>query len=209
MSKRKSVKEWLREFSCNLVNEQSRSFEFSAETNDEFESGGTWRVHEKITQLVNASCEKAGHEDYSSEASDGWYPIYNVAYPLDDRWDRNLPDAPPEKIDKDDPTRWLSDFLVCTTVVEINGSPHLALTGCGMDMSWYLVETYAALGYLPPAYMRHPQMAMTFGEKEKRLCRVMQASYEFAIESAKRALDDHKRMLKWFRTYAEKRKQTT
>jgi hypothetical protein len=57
--------------------------------------------------------------------------------------------------------------------------------------------------------MRLPEMAMTFGEKEKRLCRVMQASYEFAIESAKRALDDHKRMLKWFRTYAEKRKQTT
>jgi hypothetical protein len=37
-------------------------------------------------------------------------------------------------------------------ILEHNDQHYLALTGCGMDMSWDIAEGYMRLGYLPPSH---------------------------------------------------------
>ena len=77
------------------------------------------------------------------------------------------------------------DKLVNTTIVEIDGSYYLALTGCGMDMTWEIVESYINLGYYPPAHFcRLPCMAgknLNKGTKDSEIIEICNESLKTAI----------------------------
>jgi hypothetical protein len=66
----------------------------------------------------------------------------------------------------------LADLPLCVVTLTdaIDGEDtFLALTGGGMDMSWYIVKAYVRLGYLPPAYFDLPAFAGMRLTDEKRL----------------------------------------
>lgn len=74
-----------------------------------------------------------------------FYPIYNFAYPLDDKF--KVPDDFRKKLNS-------------MTIVEIGGKYYLASTCAGQDFSWEMVETYINLGYYPPSdFCDLPRMA--------------------------------------------------
>lgn len=43
-------------------------------------------------------------------------------------------------------------------LVTLDGEDGLALTGCGMDLSWEIAEAHMRLGYLPPTHFDLPRM---------------------------------------------------
>lgn len=93
--------------------------------------GQTWDI---AFPLTNAEFE-----------SETYFPIYDFVYPLGDGF--ALP-------------RDVREKLCNTTVVRLSDACYLALTGCGMDMTWEIAETYINLGYFPPAHFsRLPEMA--------------------------------------------------
>jgi hypothetical protein len=75
------------------------------------------------------------------EENDRFIPIYNYLYPLTEM--RHEPG---------DAQAILDENPVATTVVLVNDTPFLALTGCGMDMTWDVVKSYVLLGLLPPLH---------------------------------------------------------
>ena len=121
-----------------------------------------WKEH-----LKQLSCavinEKPIPFDFSQGYSEAWdipldlseeereneefVPIYNFLYPLPDNFS-----VPTDFRDK----------LNNLTIIELvqDGGYYLALTGCGMDMTWAIVETYIRLGYYPPVHFcKLPHMA--------------------------------------------------
>lgn len=75
-----------------------------------------------------------------------YQPIYNVLYPLPQQF--QMPT---------DVRRRLNNMTVVRVDDDETG---LALTGCGMDFTWEICETYMRLGYYPPvALCRLPEMA--------------------------------------------------
>ena len=94
--------------------------------------GDTWEVQ------VNQTEEE--------EENETWMPIYNYLYPL------------PENFECD--TTKIKEKLNNMTLIENEGYFYLALTGCGMDMTWEIAETYINLGLYPPiAFCELPAMA--------------------------------------------------
>lgn len=74
-----------------------------------------------------------------------YFPIYNFLYPLGERL----------RVPRDFRSR-----LNNTTIVRAGDEHGLALTGCGMDFSWEICESYLNLGYYPPAHFcRLPEMS--------------------------------------------------
>jgi hypothetical protein len=74
-----------------------------------------------------------------------YVPIYNVFYLLGADF----------KVPRDFRSR-----LNNMTIVRTDDEHGLALTGCGMDYTWEICETYLNLGYYPPVAMcRLPRMA--------------------------------------------------
>lgn len=90
----------------------------------------------------------------------GLEPMANWAYPLPGYH------GDPER----DQWRLAAERLAVTLVrlpqewdTRSNREPYvLALSGCGMDLSWDIAEAYIILGYLPPAWIHLPRFA---GEK--------------------------------------------
>lgn len=85
---------------------------------------------------------------------ESYMPIYNFLYPLGEYFE--IPKAL-EHI------RALSN----TTIIEKDEKHYLALTGCGMDMTWEIIESYINLGYYPPVHFCNPPSMMGRGESEK------------------------------------------
>ncbi len=74
-----------------------------------------------------------------------YFPIYNFLYPLGEYF----------RVPRDFRSR-----LNNTTIVRAGDEHGLALTGCGMDFSWEICESYLNLGYYPPVHFcRLPEMA--------------------------------------------------
>ena len=93
--------------------------------------GTTWEIPLPLTQ--------------TEIREERYVPIYNFLYPLGERF----------SVPRDFRRR-----LVNTTVVEKDDARYLALTSCGMDMTWEICESYLNLGYFPPAHFaRLPGMA--------------------------------------------------
>jgi hypothetical protein len=139
---------------------------------------------EDTIDAVNLLNDRNCYEDI-----DSWHPLMNYAWPLDGTWERNLTLPDIDDIDIDEPSSWLSDFLLSMTVVEINDEPYLAMTGGGMDMSWYLAKTYVNLGYVPPAHIDLPAFGESLTDSHLRAAAAMKLAYTCQIARAQRSLE--------------------
>lgn len=107
---------------CDAVNAQPISFDFRSVP------------HESLAEGDVAAWEIP--MDLEDGEIETWEPMMNFLYPLPSSFEI--------------PRDWRSR-LVCTTIIQYDGSFFLALTGGGMDLRWELCESYIALGYWPPA----------------------------------------------------------
>lgn len=117
-------------------------------------------------------------------------PMMNFIY--------GLPEMPPD----DEIVKALANLPLC-----IVSFPHaregedtfLALTGGGMNMSWYIIEAYVRLGYLPPAYFSPPNFVGTRLTHDHRLlleaCRETQRRVIADATHATAYLDDLERTM--------------
>jgi hypothetical protein len=80
-----------------------------------------------------SECPNCGSENYT----DG--PMYNFIYQVC-----------VERLGLDDAVMAIANLPLA--IVEIEEIKYLALTGCGMDLSWEICDGYMRLGYLPPAH---------------------------------------------------------
>ena len=94
--------------------------------------------------------EDADPEDVYWEIEDGNHPIYNYYYPL----------VQGISFDQEDAKK-IRHLNTCLVYLEDKDQYVLSLTGCGMDMSWDIVESYIRLGYYPPVHFRLPNFAGT------------------------------------------------
>jgi hypothetical protein len=166
-----------------------RHFDFREGYGDVWEYRGAVRCSECDTaMLVRGGGEQHWELDPKSACagyvgSDG--PMMNFLYAL--------PESPEDDVIVDA----LADLPLCVVTLPdaFEGEDtFLALTGGGMDMSWYIVEAYVRLGYLPPAYFSLPSFAgMSLTLKQELLleaCRATQRAICDGATSALRRLDD-------------------
>jgi len=116
----------------------------------------------KLLSLWDLEGELFFHEE------DDFQPMMNFAYPLPDgfRGDGDWRKA-----------------MSCMTLVTIDGRHYLALTGCGMDLSWEICETYLRCGYWPPIHFaqRLPKMSgRGVSEMDKMIIEACRVSLEIA-----------------------------
>lgn len=146
--------------------------------------GETWEVHPSCQNEPCAECggsggvmttdedgdevtEECSHCDGSgvqeSDDPDQGFPMMNYAYPLG----RSVPD---------NVGALLAELPL--TVVLIDHTPYLALTGGGMDLSWEICQAYVNLGYYPPAHFaRLPHMAgRGKSESDRKLLAICRSS---------------------------------
>lgn len=128
-----------------VVSEDTRSYDFYNERRDFESEGKGWRIHEGMDtgRMECPKCEGAAEEceacdgegGIETESAGEWQPAMNLLYPLPGNFEV--------------PGDW-REALCNMTIVQVDGEPYLALTGGGMDMTWYIVETYMRLGLYPP-----------------------------------------------------------
>lgn len=121
-------------------------------------------------------------DEDGDEAEEQWHPMMNYLHPLpggvrcdDDEWHRAMCNM---------------------TLVEVDGEQFLALTGGGMDMTWYICETYLRCGYLPPAECAGslPRMGGSGkSEKDRMIMAACKLSLEARRDRASCALEDLER----------------
>lgn len=78
--------------------------------------------------------------DSVHEWRDSFFPVMNFAWPIRLRADP----------DRRELAGLLDAMAGCVTLVTIDDSDYLALTGGGMDLSWNLCAAYVACGCMPP-----------------------------------------------------------
>lgn len=78
-------------------------------------------------------------------------------------------------------------------LVYVDGGYGIAMTGGGMDMSWYLVEGFCRLGFVPPAYFRLPIMGERYGVRERFLTAALKRSILGEMNTLRNAMRDLKR----------------
>jgi hypothetical protein len=126
------------------------------------------------------TCDGRGEWDPDEGDPDAWHPIQSRMW--------HLPHF-------DIPDNW-RDCLVSTTVVEIDGNHYLALTGCGMNLSWEIAESFIRLGYRPPAGLRlaticgrgHSEQDQAIAEICRESKRILMRWMESGIEDIDRAV---------------------
>jgi len=157
--------------------------ETEALTCDECDGTGTVKVEcnqcDGSGEIECERCEGEGRvEDEDNEAG---FPMMNYAYPLGSR------DVP-------DDVGTLLDHLPLT-VVEVDGTNYLALTGGGMDLSWEICAAYVALGYYPPAHFCNlPRMAgRGNSDGDKRLLAICREALEMQAQWAAGAAERFRR----------------
>lgn len=131
--------------SKRTVSFQPVSFDFSASYGDNFSWSYTVvsrcdTCGKKVVVGTSGSGEFHAELDPSSKCK-GYVtadsPMMNYYYPL------------PDNVEVKESAEKLIDLPLC--IVEIEGSgTAMALTGCGMDMTWEICEAYMLLGMLPP-----------------------------------------------------------
>lgn len=73
-------------------------------------------------------------------------------------------------------------------LVEVDGEYGFALTGGGMDMSWYLAGAFVACGFLPPLALAPRQFDLAEKELGKPLARRVRTAYREALRRAQRRI---------------------
>lgn len=105
----------------------------------------TWEV------AVQRTDEEMDNSEYE--------PMYNTIYPLPD--DFEVPE---------DFRKKMSNMTIVDIKEDGEWVKYLALTGCGMDMTWQICETYINLGFYPPTeHARLPAMGGEVYNKGKNL----------------------------------------
>jgi hypothetical protein len=122
--------------------------------------------------------------DLTDEERDNeeYMPLMNYLYPLGE--DFAIP----------------ADFrtkLANTTIVTVDGTYFLALTGGGMDMTWEIAESYINLGYYPPAHFcRLPGMAgRGKSARDRRIIECCNEGLRTMIRWMTQRLEENKRQL--------------
>lgn len=149
-------------------NSMSRYYDFGNERHHK-----DWEVIYPSDESVRADGEYKDLEDAIESDPDYRQPIFNHLYPF------------PSSCG----SRCAADKLIGTnmTVVEVDGETHLALTGCGMDMSWYICKAYVAIGYYPPfEFCNLPNM----GEIDKDVLNACEKTCEAVRDSASAMLEN-------------------
>jgi hypothetical protein len=110
------------------------------------------------------------------ESSARYYPIYNFLYELGENF----------SVPRDFRRR-----LNNTTIVSVDDKHHLALTGCGMDYTWEICESYLNLGYYPPAHFcRLPEMVdRGASSRDRRIVRGCMKSLDALVGRYRRDQD--------------------
>ncbi|MFA6286010.1 MAG: hypothetical protein WC661_01400 [Opitutaceae bacterium] len=145
------------------------SYEIVDETPRPFDFGEgyglTWELGVDRTDDEVANCQ--------------FEPIYNRLYPVGERFVV--------------PTDWRTR-LNNMTVVRVLETPYLALTGCGMDFTWEICETYLNVGYYPPASLcRLPAMAGRGRDlRDQRIIGGCCASLESLVRRYQLAIESNK-----------------
>lgn len=160
-----------------------RHFDFSEGHGDTWEYREAVRCGTCATPLL-ASGEEWHREIDEATSCDGFVssdgPMMNFLYAI--------PYAPEDG----EIVAALADLPLCVVTLPhaIEGEDtFLALTGGGMDMSWYIVEAYVRLGYLPPVYFRLPSFAgMSPTPVRQLLIEACKESQRAAMRSAEDAL---------------------
>ncbi len=101
------------------------------------------------------------------EANDHIFdPVANVIYPL-----------PGLEMEPAVAQAYLAGANV--VIMTVDDEPFLALSACGMNCSWYLVEAYITLGYLPPICLSElPNLGLSPDHKELMIIAEMKTSLE-------------------------------
>lgn len=116
--------------------------------------GETWDIPLRLTN------EERENQQY--------FPIYNFLYPLGEKF--TVP----------------TDFrkrLAATTIIEMGDRHYLALTSCGMDYTWEIVESHVQLGYYPPVHFARLPLMVDRGDSrsDRRLIAACRASLDAMI----------------------------
>ena len=116
-------------------------------------------------------------EEYNNEE---YFPIYNRIYPLGQYFD--IPEDFREKLNN-------------MTIIRLCDDYHLALTGCGMNLTWQICESYLNLGYYPPVEMTELPCMSARGTSEKdqhivKACIHSLESIVLRFQSRKKALQE-------------------
>jgi hypothetical protein len=149
---------------ASVIDATPRHFDFSEGCGQTWEYTEASECSECGATMLSSGGEQQHAEIDSDSRCEGYVsgdgPMMNYLYalpiPLEDA---EIRDA-------------LGDLPLCVVTLTdaINGEDtFLALTGGGMNMSWYIVEAYVRLGYLPPAYFDLPAFAGMTLTDEKRL----------------------------------------
>jgi hypothetical protein len=162
-----------------------RHFDFSEGYGDVWEYRGAVRCSECDTTMLVSGREEQHRELDPKSACTGYVgsdgPMMNFLYAL--------PDAPEDGAIVDA----LADLPLCVVTLPdaIEGEDtFLALTGGGMDMSWYIVEAYVRLGYLPPVYFSLPSFAgVSLTPNRQTIIAACKESQRVTADIANRAID--------------------
>lgn len=168
----------------SAIDATPRHFDFSEGYGDTWEYRDAVRCSECDTAMLGEHGEQQHRELDPKSACDGYVgsdgPMMNFLYAL------------PVLPDDEAIVAALADLPLCVITLPnaIEGEDtFLALTGGGMDMSWYIVEAYVRLGYLPPVYFSLPSFAGTsLTPQREMIIEACKESQRVAARSAKHAL---------------------
>jgi hypothetical protein len=116
---------------------------------------------------------------------DDYIPIVNAYYPLPGfRGD-------PERTQLALEGAYLSVALVKLYDGDGGEDYALALTGCGMDLSWDIAAAHIVCGYLPPAWLRLPSMSGDkFDAKHRTIIAALRRTAQIRIRRSRYDLQD-------------------
>jgi hypothetical protein len=161
-----------------------RHFDFSKGFGSVWDYRGAVRCSDCDAAMLVSGGEEEHREVDPKSACDGYVgsdcPMMNFLYAL------------PVLPDDEAIVAALADLPLCVITLPnaIEGEDtFLALTGGGMDTSWYIVEAYVRLGYLPPVYFSLPSFAGTsLTPQREMIIEACKESQRVAARSAKHAL---------------------
>ena len=107
-------------------------------------------------------------EELIQENVDFFEPLCNFLYPL-------------PNLLVDPATAQSRLFGLNVVVVLVDEEPYLALSACGMDLSWDICRAYMVLGYYPPIHFCDlPDMGLSHDRKELEIISAMVTSLDFS-----------------------------
>jgi hypothetical protein len=107
--------------------------------------------------------------------------------------------------DMDKAAKAIVDLPLC--VVTVNDNPGFALTGGGMDLTWYICEAFMLAGFLPPLHFAGslPRMCQDYTARKRWVMSGCRATLAVMKKRVDYKLEDLKAIEKW---YLDREKKT-